>query len=491
MIPPTRLSTGRRRQVALVGLSIGQLVTILDATAVNVALPSIQHDLHISQAGLSWVVNAYLITFGGFLLVAGRVGDLVGRKKVFIVGLSLFILASLVCGLAGSAGVLIAARFVQGIGAAIECAMVLGIIVSLYPNPRERAGAVGVYAFIGAAGGSIGLLVGGALTQALSWHWIFFINLPFGLAALAIALTVLDEHEGLGISRGVDVVGGFLVTGAALLAVYGFVVSSTDGWTSPATVASLCGSAALATAFVIVEHFHHNPLVPRRVLHSRNLVCAGAVRALFSFGSYGTYFLLVLYLQQVLRFGPIANGLAFLPSTILISVLSLFVTPRLMGYTGGKAMMSFGLVVFAVGIALLIPIPAQGTYMEAVFPSMVLLGIAGGTFNVPNVTLAMAESAEEDSGLVSGVINVSQQLGAAMGVAVLASVSASRTQQELSAGVAHALALTNGFRVGFIVGTTSVLAAAAASLLVRSRRVSTHPGPAVQAAIQVTEVDAL
>jgi EmrB/QacA subfamily drug resistance transporter len=491
MIAPARRSANRRRQIALVGLSIGQLVTILDATAVNVALPSIQRDLHISQASLSWVVNAYLITFGGCLLVAGRIGDLVGRKKMFIAGLILFTLSSLVCGTAGSAGVLTAARFVQGVGAAIECAMVLGIIVSLFPDPRERAGAVGVYAFVGAAGGTIGLLVGGALTQALSWHWIFFINLPFGVLALVIALAVLDENEGLGISQGVDIVGGLLVTLAAVLAVYGFVQSSTEGWTSPVTVACLTGAVGLAIGFVVVEHHHHNPLVPRRILHSHNLVCVGAVRALFCFGSYGTFFLLVLYLQQVLHYGPVANGLAFLPSTILISALSLFVTPRLMGFTGGKAMMGFGLVVFALGIALLIPIPVHGTYMEAVFPSMVVLGIASGAFNVPNVTLAMAESADEDSGLVSGVINVSQQLGAAMGVAVLASVSASRTQHELARGVSHTAALTGGFRAGFVIGTASLVAAALVALFVRPVRAASEPGPDVLTAIQVTELEAL
>ena len=490
-ITTPRLSPIRRRQIALVGLSVGQLLTILDATAVNVALPSIQKDLNISQASLSWIVNAYLLTFGGCLLVAGRLGDLVGRKKVFIVGVTLFTVASLLCGLSETATMLTAARFLQGIGAAIECAMVLGILVGLYPDPHERARAVGVYAFIGAAGGSIGLLIGGVLTQALSWHWIFLINLPFGVVALVIALTVIDEHEGLGIAEGVDIAGGLLVTAAAVCAVYGFVQSSNDGWGSPVTLGCLAAAVVLAVAFVFVEEHHHNPLVPQRILHSRNLICVGAVRGLFCFGSYGAFFLLVLYLQQVLHYGPVGNGLAFLPTTIIISLLSLFVTPKVMAYTGGKAMMTFGLLVFAAGIALLIFIPDQGTYYAAVFPAMIVIGIGSGAFNVPNVTLAMAESADEDSGVVSGVINVSQQLGAAMGIAVVASVSAAQTSKHLANGVADAAALTDGFRVGFVISVGSLLCATVFALLVRSTHVRVDPDSEVQTAIAVTEIEAL
>jgi EmrB/QacA subfamily drug resistance transporter len=485
------LSTARRRQIALIGLSVGQLLTILDATAVNVALPSIQANLHISPASLSWVVNAYLLTFGGCLLVAGRLGDLIGRKKVFIVGVTLFTLASLLCGLSESAAMLTAARFLQGIGAAVECAMVLGILVSLYPDPHERAKAVGVYAFIGASGGSIGLLIGGALTQALSWHWIFLINLPFGVVALVIALTVIDEHEGLGLSKGVDIAGGFLVTAAAVFAVYGFVQSDNDGWASPVTVGCLAAAVVLAIAFVIVEEHHQNPLVPRRILHSRNLVCVGAVRALFCFGSYAAFFLLVLYLQQVLKYGPVGNGLGFLPTTILISGLSLFVTPRLMRFTGGKAMMTLGLLLFGSGIVLLIFIPSHGTYYNAVLPAMLVIGVGSGAFNVPNVTLAMAESADEDSGVVSGVINVSQQLGAAMGIAVAASVSAARTSHQLAKGVAATVALTDGFRVGFLIASISLLGAAGCAVFVRSSRVTAEPGSEAQVAIQVIEIEAL
>jgi EmrB/QacA subfamily drug resistance transporter len=487
---PSRLSTTRRRQIALIGLCVGQLLTVLDATAVNVALPSIQHDLGISQASLSWVVNAYLLTFGGCLLVAGRLGDLVGRKKVFIAGVSMFTVASLLCALSASAAMLTAARFLQGVGAAAECAMVLGILVNLYPDAHERAKAVGVYAFIGAAGGTVGLLIGGVLTQALSWHWIFLINLPFGVAAVVIAVTLLDEHQGLGIAEGVDIAGGLLVTGAAVLAVYGFVQSSNDGWASPVTLSCLAGAVVLGVMFVVVEERHANPLVPKRILHSHNLVCVGAVRALFCFGSYASFFLLVLYLQQVLHYGPIGNGVAFLPTTILISLLSLFVTPRLMGFTGGKALMTLGLLVFAAGVSFLIFIPDHGTYYAAVFPAMLVLGVGSGVFNVPNVTLAMAESADEDSGVVSGVINVSQQLGAAMGVAVAASVSAARTSSELAKGVAAGAALTSGFRLGFLIAAASLVVAAGVALMVRSVRPANRAATDEKhTAIQVTEIE--
>jgi EmrB/QacA subfamily drug resistance transporter len=488
---PPRLSTTRRRQIALIGLCAGQLLTTLDATAVNVALPSIQRDLHISQASLSWVVNAYLLTFGGCLLVAGRLGDLVGRKKVFIAGVFLFTVSSMLCGLSDSALLLTTARFIQGIGAAIECSMVLGILVNLYPEPYERAKAVGVYSFISAAGGTVGLLVGGVLTQALSWHWIFFINLPFGVAAVVIALTLIDEHDGLGMGTGFDIGGGLLVTAAAVLAVYGFVQSSNDGWASPVTLSCLAGSAVVGVLFIAVEERHPTPLVPKRILHSRNLVCVGAVRALFCFGSYGAFFLLVLYLQQVLKYGPVGNGLAFLPTTILISFLSLFVTPRLMAFTGAKALMTFGLVVFGVGIALLTFIPDHGTYFAAVFPAMLVLGVASGVYNVPNVTLAMAESADEDSGVVSGVINVSQQLGAAMGIAVVASVSAARTSSQVARGVAAGAALTDGFRLGFVVAAASLVVATGIALLVRSPRRSAATSSEMQTAIQVTEFEGL
>jgi EmrB/QacA subfamily drug resistance transporter len=484
-----RLSTTRRRQIALLGLCAGQLLTTLDATAVNVALPSIQHDLHISQASLSWVVNAYLITFGGCLLVAGRLGDLVGRKKVFIAGVFLFTVSSLLCGLSDSAALLTSARFLQGIGAAIECSMVLGILVNLYPEPDERAKAVGVYAFIGAAGGTVGLLIGGALTQALSWHWIFFINLPFGAAAVIIALTLINEQDGLGMGSGVDIGGGLLVTAAAVLAVYGFVQSTNDGWGSPVTLGCLAGSVLLGLLFIAVEERHPTPLVPKHILHSRNLVCVGAVRALFCFGSYGAFFLLVLYLQDVLKYGPIGNGLAFLPTTILISVLSLFAAARLMAFTGPKALMTFGLVVFGVGIFLLAFIPDHGRYYADVFPAMLVLGVASGVYNVPNVTLAMAESADEDSGVVSGVINVSQQLGAAMGVAVVASVSAARTASQEARGVAAGAALTDGFHVGWIIAAASLVVATGIALMVRSANPAGPESEAMHTAIQVTEIE--
>jgi EmrB/QacA subfamily drug resistance transporter len=473
----------------LVVLGLGQFMSLLDTTAVNVSIPSIQHDLHISQVSLSWVLNAYLITFGACLLVAGRLGDLVGRKQVFLVGLVAFSGASLLCGLSTSATMLVASRFLQGIGAAVECAMILGIIVSMFADLGQRNRAIGIYSFLGAAGGSIGLLLGGLITATIGWHWIFFVNIPIGVAAITIGISVIERHEGLGIRQGVDIVGGVLVTGSALMAVTGFVEAGIDGWGSPTTLALLAGSVAVAVFFLWYESRHRNPLIPLRVLRSRNLVCAGVARGAFCFGSYGSFFLLVLYLQQVLGYGALANGLAFLPNSLLLSAMALTMTPLLMGRITAKVTHYLGLIGFACGLAFLLTIPATGTYWQNVLPAMCMLGLSGGLFTVPNVTLAMAESPADDSGLVSGVINVSQQIGAAMGVAVLASVSALQTAHA-AAGTPHGVAVVDGFHVGFLVAVGALVVAIVAGLLVRPvARVGPVPDQVITA-IQVTEAEA-
>jgi EmrB/QacA subfamily drug resistance transporter len=486
-----KVPLGRRRLLVLVVLGLGQFMSLLDTTAVNVSIPSIQADLHISQVSLSWVLNAYLVTFGACLLVAGRLGDLVGRKQVFIVGLAIFSFASLLCGLSDSATMLIASRFLQGVGAAVECAMILGIIVSMFPDSAQRNRAIGIYAFLGAAGGSIGLLIGGLITASIGWHWIFFVNIPIGIVAMVVGLFVIDRHDGLGIAQGVDIIGGVLVTAAALLAVTGFVEAGTDGWGSATTLASLAGSVVAALLFLFYESRHPNPLIPLRVLRSRNLVCAGTSRAMFCFGSYGSFFLLVLYLQQVLGYGPLQNGLAFLPNSVLLSVMALTLTPHLMGRITAKFTHVIGLIGFACGLSMLIGIPASGSFWTNVLPAMCVLGLSGGLFTVPNVTLAMAESPADDSGLVSGVINVSQQIGAAMGVAVLASVSSIHTHSLTKSGVGHTDAVVDGFHVGFVVAVAALFIAIAASLLVRPIAGTAAADADTEAALQITEIEAL
>lgn len=461
------MAADRRSRLVLIVLSLGQFMSLLDTTAVNVTLPSIQHELHMSAVSVGWVMNAYLVTFGACLLVSGRLGDLVGRKQVFLVGLLVFTASSFACGLATTSAMLVAARFVQGIGAALECAMILGIIVDLFPDPAERDRAIGVYAFLGAAGGSIGLLVGGVITASIGWHWIFFLNVPIGVAAMGSGAVLIERREGLGISEGVDVAGALMITAAAMLAVTGFVEASSDGWGAPVTLGPLLGAIALSAGFLVLEGHLERPLVPMRVLRSRNLLCAGLSRAMFCFGSYGSFFLLVLYLQQVVGYGALGNGLAFLPNTLILSVFALVVTPWLAARVGSKPVHVAGLTAFACGLALLVFLPVHGSFWTAVFPAMLVLGTGGGVFTVANATIGMAESDSTDSGLVSGVINVSQQLGAALGIAVLASVSTLRTSSLIADGVGHDAAVVGGFHVGFGVAIGALCIGIVSGLIAR------------------------
>jgi EmrB/QacA subfamily drug resistance transporter len=466
-------------------------MALLDTTAVNVSLPSIQRELHMSQVSLSWVSNAYLVTLGACLLVAGRLGDLLGRKQVFIAGLGVFTVASLLCGLSRSDVGLVSFRFLQGVGAALECAMILGIIVTIFEEPAQRRRAISVYSFMSAAGGSMGLLIGGVVTAAFGWHWIFFINLPLGVATVTVGLFVIERQQGLGIRQGVDVPGAIMVTAAGLLAVIGFVEAGYQGWVSPLTLGPLVAAVVLGAGFVVLESRVSNPLVPLRVLQSRNLLCAGISRAMFCFGSYGSFFLLVLYLQEVLGFGSLGNGLAFLPNTIILSVLTLTLSPHLMARIGSKRTHVIGLSGFACGLLILVFLPVHGSFWVNLFPAMAVLGISGGTFTVPNTTIAMAESVAGDSGLVSGVINVAQQMGAALGIAVLASVSSIRTAALTAAGDTHRAAVVGGFHWGFLVAVGAVVVGVIAGLLVRPDAGGVPNDPVTSAALQITEVELL
>jgi EmrB/QacA subfamily drug resistance transporter len=481
----------RRLWLVFTVLVLGQFMAILDTTAVNVSLPSIQRDLHMSQVSLSWVSNGYLVTLGACLLVAGRLGDLLGRKQVFLAGLGVFTIASLLCGLSRSDVGLVSFRFLQGVGAALESAMILGIIVNIFHEPVQRKRAISVYAFMTAAGGSIGLLIGGVITASLGWHWIFFINLPIGAATVTVGLFVIERYEGIGIRQGVDIPGAVTVTAAGLLAVVGFVQAGYKGWASPLTLGSLVAAAVLGACFVVLESRVSNPLVPLRVLRSRNLLCAAISRSMFSFGSYGSFFLLVLYLQEVLGFGSLGNGLAFLPNTIFVSLIALTLSPHLMARIGSKKTQVIGLGGFTCGLLILLFLPVHGNFWVNLFPAMAVLGISGGTFTVPNTTIAMAVSNSGDSGLVSGVINVAQQMGAALGIAVLASVSSLRTVALTAAGDSHHPALVGGFHVGFLVGMGALVVGVIAGLLVRPDAGRVPDDPVTAAAVQVTEVELL
>jgi EmrB/QacA subfamily drug resistance transporter len=449
----------RRRWLALVVLCVGQLMIVLDATVVNVALPTIQHDLHFSQSSLAWVINAYLITFGGLLLLAGRLGDLIGPKKIFVTGLSVFTVASAFCGFSQSQAELIVARFVQGAGAAIVAATILGILVTLFPEPREKAKAMGVYAFVASAGGSIGLLAGGVLTQAISWHWIFFINLPIGIVALVFGLALIPSLEGTGTHDGVDVLGAVMVTFAVMLLVYAIVKASDYGWESARTIVVGLVALALLGAFVRLEAHLTHPLVPLRMFRSRNLTGATLVRVLFPIGMFGQFFLGALYLQHVLGYSAITTGLAFMPMNLAVGIFSLTVAAKIMTRIGAKATLLPGLALIACGLALFSRVPVHGHYVTDVLPGMALFGIGAGLAFTPSIALAMADAAPADTGLASGLANVSLQMGAAIGIAVLASISTSRTRVLLAGGAGRNAALAGGYHVGYLIAMGCIVAA--------------------------------
>ncbi len=473
----------RSRWLALVVLCAGMLMIILDQTIVTVALPSIQRDLGFSQSGLAWVVNAYVVPFGGLLLLAGRLGDLVGRKRVFVAGLALFTGASLWCGLAGSAGMLIAARFVQGIGGATTSAVILGMIVPMFPEPPARARAIAVYSFVGSAGATLGFFAGGVLTQALDWHWIFFVNLPIGLAAWALAVRLFPTSPGLGLGAGTDAVGAVLGTGGLMLGVYAIVGTGQHGWDSGYTIGFGAAAIALLAAFVVREATVASPLLPLRVLRSRNVAGGNAAQALMVAAAIGFQFLSTLYLQRVLGYGPFAAGLAVVPAALAIGTISLGFSARLSGRFGLRTVLLAGLTLIAAGLALLARVPVEGRYAVDILPGVLLLGIgAGGA--LPAVTsLAMSGATEDDSGLASGLVNTAQQVGAAFGLAVLATLAASRTADLIGAGATPTAALVGGYRLAFGVGAALVVTALTVALAVLRRppapAASAHPAASV------------
>ena len=456
---------------------------VLDATIVNVALPAIQDDLGFSQSSLAWVVNAYLITFGGLLLLSGRLGDLLGRRDVFFVGLALFTVASLLCGLAQSQEMLVGARFAQGVGGALTSAVILGMIVTMFPEPREQAKAIGVYSFVASAGGSIGLLAGGALTEAISWHWIFFVNLPIAAATGFWALRLLDRDDGLGFARGADLLGALLLVSALMLGVYTIVEAANYGWGSAHTLGFGAGAIALLVAFVGREASTANPLVPLTTFRSRNLSGANVIQALMVAGMFGMFFLGALYLQRVLGFDALEVGLAFLPVTAIIGTLSLGFSARLNLRFGPRATLLPGLVSVAAGLLLFSRISVDGSYLTDVLPAMVLLGTGAGLSFPSLMSLAMSSVEPQDAGLASGLVNTTLQMGGAIGLAVLATLSSDRTAELLASGARPDVALTEGYQLAFTVGAGLVVVAVAVAAFVlqgvQAPAAQLEPEPAV------------
>ncbi len=450
--PTSESRVGASRWLALIILCTGFLMIVLDQTIVNVALPSIKNDLGFSQAGLAWVVNAYLIAFGGLLLLAGRLGDLLGRKRIFLIGLAMFTAASLLCGLSISQPMLVAARFVQGIGGAVSTAVILGMVVTMFPEPAERAKAIGVFSFVASAGASIGLLAGGLITQAVSWHWIFFVNLPIGIVIAVLASRLLESDRGIGLRKGADAFGAVLITASLMLGVYTIVESSTYGLGSVRTLGLGAVAIALLVAFIIRQATATAPLLPLRLFGARHFSGANAIQALSAPAMFSFFFLGSLDLQRVLHYGPMAIGLAFLPVALGMGALSIGVTPRLTMRFGAYAVLLAGLTMITVALGLAARGPMISDYFPDLFMPMALLGIGGGLAFPSLAVLAMARTTPSDSGLASGLLNTTAQVGGALGLAVLATLSTSRTGELLGQGQAIAPALSGGFHLAWAIG---------------------------------------
>ena len=451
---------------ALVVLCAGMLMIILDGTIVTVALPSIQSDLGFSQSSLAWVVNAYLIAFGGLLLLAGRLGDLIGRRLMFLSGLALFTTASLLCGLAGSQEMLIGARFVQGVGGAMASAVILGMIVTMFPEPREQAKAIGVYSFVASAGASIGLLAGGVLTQGINWHWIFFVNIPIGIVTAVLAVRLIAAERGIGLGEGADVTGAALITGSLMLLVYTIVGAADNGWGSARTLGLGALSVALLVAFVVRQATAAKPLMPLRMFRSRNVTGANLIQVLMVGGLFGMFVLGALYMQRVLGYDAVETGLAFLPVSIGIGVLSVGLAPRLTMRFGARAVLIPSLVALMAGLALFSRAPVDGDYVVDLLPTMLLFGIGAGMSFPALMTLAMSGATPSEAGLASGLVNTTQQVGGALGLAVLATLATSRTEGLRADGESAAAALTSGYQLAFGVGAALLVGAVALAAFV-------------------------
>ena len=460
------MTTEKNRWIALYVLCTGVLMIVLDATVVNVALPSIKDDLNFTQSNLAWVVNAYLIAFGGSLLLAGRLGDLLGHRRIFMVGLTIFTGASLLCALSQTQELLIGARFIQGAGGALASAVTLGMIVTMFPEPREQAKAIGVYGFVASAGGSIGLLVGGILTDAISWRWIFFVNVPIGIVTGFLALRLVEGRPGIGLSEGADVPGAVLVTSGLMLAVYTILGVEEHGWGSARTLELAAIAIGLVVAFVYRQSRIEKPLMPLRLFHSRNVSGANIVIALLVVGMFGIFFLGALYMQLVLKYTPLQVGLAFFPGSLIMGLLSLGFTDKLNMRFGPRRVLITGLCFLLVAMVLFLRTPVDGTYITDLFPTMIIFGFGAGVAFPALMMLAMSGATPSDAGLASGLVNTAGQVGGAIGLALLATVSTERTKTLLADGKSALEALNGGFHLAYLIGAALTLVAIAAAVTI-------------------------
>jgi EmrB/QacA subfamily drug resistance transporter len=452
----------RKRWLALIVLCLGDLMIVLDVTIVGVALPSIREDLGFSEESLAWVVNAYLITFGGFLLLGGRFGDLFGHRRLFLLGIGIFTVASTLCGLAQSQEMLVVARAVQGVGGAIVSAVALSLMMMLFTEPAERAKAMGVFGFVASGGGSIGVLLGGILTDVLNWHWIFLVNVPVGFIVVGLTLWLIPTERAAAGAQRLDVAGAVTVTASLMIAVYAIVNGNEVGWTTVRTLGLLAVAAVLLGAFLLIEARVRSPLVPLGLFRLRNVSTANAVGVLWAAAMFAWFFLSALYLQLVLGYSPLEVGLTFLPANLIMGAFSIGLSARLVLRFGIRPPLVAGLGLAAIGLALFARAPVDGNVLVDVLPSMILLGIGAGMAFNPVLLAAMSDVPPEEAGLASGVVNTSFMMGGALGLAVLASLAASRTDTLLAAGESELSALTGGYHLAFLVG--AIFAAVAAGL---------------------------
>jgi EmrB/QacA subfamily drug resistance transporter len=488
---PTRTSdhSERRRWIALAVVCLGQLMLILDGSIVNVALPRIEANLHIGAASLTWIPNAYLIAFGSFLLLGGRLGDLLGRTRMFYAGMSIFTLASVACGLSDSETVLDIARFIQGFGAALAAPAILALIVIEFPDPAERARTMGVYTFVSVAGGSLGLILGGVLTQLLSWHWIFFINVPIGIIALLVGWDVLPRDSGRGLGRNLDVVGSVLATVGVMLAIYAVVRTEVHGIASAGTIVPFVIGIALLITFFALEWRITDPILPPRIIRQRTLIVSCVVRAMMVVGLFTTFYLCSLYFENVRGWRPITTGLAFLPQTVIIAIFSLLITHRLVKLLGQRAVMFIGMALMAIGpLVLAIGLHANTPYAPGLLIPFALLGIGGGMCFIPLLHNGLAGVPDQDAGIASGLVNVSLQIGQAVGVALLGTIAAARTKTLQHNGLTAHTAAAGGFRLALWVLTIMVMAglALATRYLWAARRQAPSGAPLNQRIVQTT-----
>ena len=454
------IADNRTRWLALYVLTLGSLMIVLDATIVNVALPSIKDDLGFSETSLAWVVNAYLLTYGGFLLLGGRLGDLYGHRRLFLFGIALFTVASLACGLSTTQWMLIGARTVQGLGGAVASAVSLSLMMTLFTEPAERAKAMGIFGFVAAGGGSLGVVLGGVLTDLISWHWIFLVNVPIGALVIFLSMRLLPTERAEAMSGRLDVAGAVTVTTALIIAVYAIVNGNQNGWTSATTLGLLGASVAALVLFLGIESRVRSPLVPLGLFKNRNISVSNIVGVLWAAAMFAWFFLSALYLQLVLGYSPLKVGLSFLPANLIMGAFSIGISAKLVMRFGFRKPLATGLLLAAAGLLLFVRAPVDGNFLVDVLPSMILLGFGAGIAFNPVLLAAMSDVEPSESGLASGLVNTSFMMGGALGLAVLASIAASRSSSLRLGGAGELSALTGGYHLAFLVGAAFAAAAA-------------------------------